>query len=80
MLEVRIYYTEDQGGQSLAYVSYECPQCNMNIVSFRTLHRCYNCKALGVSGGLLINSTHYRFNYHIGKVGDDGNLYTEGVK
>ena len=78
MLEVRIRYTvdmKDPGIKKSVYMSYTCPKCNMNIVSFRTLHKCYNCHKYVVSGGLLVNSAQYRLDYHTGRVASDGNIY-----
>lgn len=79
MLEVRICFTEEQSGKKFAFIAYTCPACDMNIVSFKTLHKCYNCHAYVVSGGLLVNSAQYRLDYHIGRVGGDGNIYSGGV-
>lgn len=81
MLEVRIHFakSEESTAKSIPYISYACPKCGKNIVSFKTLHKCYNCHVYVVSGGLLAHSPQYRFNYHIGEVGDDGNVYVGGV-
>jgi hypothetical protein len=75
MLEVKIMFTHETNGQDLAYIAYKCPKCNETIVSFQTLHQCYNCKTRVISGGLLINSSQYRIDYHTGRVADDGNVY-----
>lgn len=75
MIKVRISFAVANSSKTIAYMSYPCPGCNKNIVSCRTLHRCYNCCQYVVSGGLLVNSAQYRFDYHIGRVRDDGNIY-----
>jgi len=75
MIEVRIRYTKEGNTKKAAYMAYTCPKCGQKIVSFRTLHKCYNCHKYVVSGGLLVNSGQYRLDYHTGRVASDGNIY-----
>ncbi len=72
MVKVTMRFTKPGDPPSRAYISFVCLHCGRNIVSFRALHSCYSCKSYVVSGGLLVQSEHYRFNYHIGKLDDQG--------